>query len=69
LYRLRQDNPWPANLIPLTAVGPWVAGRKHPVYLLAHAVDRVQVEGLAGNQKTNIQQLTPVYIGVLLPVP
>ena len=69
LYRLRQDSHWPTNLVPLNAVGQWVDGRKHPVYLVAHAVDRVQVEGLAGIQKTNIQQLTPVYIGVLLPVP
>jgi len=69
LYRLRQDRQWPTNLVPLNAVGPWVAERKHPVYLVAHTVDRVQVESLAGIQKTNIQQLTPVYIGVLLPVP
>jgi len=69
LYRLRTDRQWPANLVPLNAVGPWVAARHHPVYLVAHAIDRGKVEDLAGLQKTNIQQLTPVYIGVLLPVP
>ncbi len=69
LYRLRQDQPWPTNLVPFATAGQWVAARRHPVYVVAHAVDRIPVENLAGIQKTNIQQLTPVYIGVLLPVP
>ncbi len=31
--------------------------------------DRFQLEAVAGIQKTNIQQLTPQYVGVLLPAP
>jgi hypothetical protein len=69
LYRLRADSHWPAGVIPLQAVEQRVVTRDHPVYLLAHAVDRGQVEALAGIQKTNIQPLTPAYVGVLLPAP
>lgn len=69
LYRLRQDQPWPTNLVPFATAGQWMAARRHPVYVVAHAVDRIPVENLAGIQKTNIQQLTPVYIGVWLPAP
>jgi hypothetical protein len=36
---------------------------------LARTGDRSRVEAVAGIQQTNIQQLTPNYIGVLLPAP
>jgi len=69
LYRLRADRQWPASVVPIQAVGQRVAGRDHPVYLLAHAADRGQVEALAGIQKNNLELLTPAYVGVLLPAP
>jgi len=69
LYRLRQDPRWPASLVPVAAAGPWLSARTHPVYLLAHASDRPQMESLAGIQKTNVQQLASSYLGVLLPAP
>ena len=69
LFRLKNEPAWPANLVPVAEFDQWLAGRKHPVYLLARASDRVRLESVAGIQKTNIQQLTPLYVGVLLPAP
>ena len=69
LFRLKNDPAWPANLVPVTNFDQWISRRTQPVYLLAHTNARVQLENVAGIQKTNIQQLTPLYVGVLLPAP
>jgi hypothetical protein len=69
LFRLKNDPAWPANLVPVTNFDQWISRRTQPVYLLAHTNARVQLENVAGIQKTNIQQLTPLYIGILLPAP
>jgi uncharacterized membrane protein len=69
LFRLKNDPHWPTNLVPVTEFDHWLAGRKHPVYLLANSNRSFQLEAVAGIQKTNLQQLTPQYVGVLLPAP
>jgi hypothetical protein len=69
LFRLKNDPHWPTNLVPVTEFDHWLAARKHPVYLLAHSYQRFQLEAVAGIQKTNLQQLTPQYVGILLPAP
>ena len=67
LFELKHNPGWPTNLVPLTEFNRWLAGRDHPVYLLAHPVLQPWLEAIHGIQKTNIQQLTPDYVGVLLP--
>jgi len=67
LYRLKNETNWPANLVPVTGFDHWLAAQKTPVYLLARSSDRVRLAASAGVQQTNIQQLTPLYAGVLLP--
>jgi 4-amino-4-deoxy-L-arabinose transferase-like glycosyltransferase len=69
LFRLKNDPKWPTNLVPVAEFDHWLAARKQPVYLLAHASDQARLEAVAGIQKTNLQQLTPQYVGVLLPAP
>jgi 4-amino-4-deoxy-L-arabinose transferase-like glycosyltransferase len=69
LFRLRNDPNWPTNLVPVKELDHWLAARTHPVYLLCHSDNRARLEAVAGIQKTNLQQLTPQYIGVLLPAP
>jgi 4-amino-4-deoxy-L-arabinose transferase-like glycosyltransferase len=69
LFRLKDDPNWPTNLVPVAKFNDWLAARNHPVYLLAHSSDQARLEVIAGIQKTNIQQLTPLYVGVLLPAP
>ncbi len=67
LFRLNNDAAWPANLMSVTNFDRWISLRTQPVYLLARPYNRSRLETVAGIQKTNIQTLTPDYIGVLLP--
>ncbi len=69
LFRLKKDAAWPVNVVPVTNFDQWISQRTEPVYLLAHANARTQLEAVVGTQKTNIQQLPPLYIGILLPAP
>jgi hypothetical protein len=69
LFRLQNETNWPANLMAATNFDQWISQRAHPVYLLARSNYRFRLETVAGIQKTNIQQLTPLYVGVLLPAP
>jgi hypothetical protein len=69
LFRLKNEPNWPTNLVPAAKLNDWLAGRKRPVYLLARSSDQTRLETVAGIQKTNIQHLTPQYVGVLLPAP
>ncbi len=69
LFRLNNDPAWPTNLVPLTNVDLWISQRKQPVYLVAREKNRAELEAVVGNQKSDIQPLTPPYIGVLLTAP
>jgi 4-amino-4-deoxy-L-arabinose transferase-like glycosyltransferase len=69
LFSLKHEPHWPTNLVPVAELDHWLAGRNHPAYLLAHSRGRGRLEAIAGIQKTNIQQLTPLYVGVLISAP
>ncbi len=69
IYRLKTENPWPANLVPVAELNQWLASRNHPVFLLAKQGDRARLEAIAAGRGAAVQQLTPFYIGVLLPSP
>jgi 4-amino-4-deoxy-L-arabinose transferase-like glycosyltransferase len=69
LFRLKNEPGWPADFVAATNFDRWILRRTHPVYLLARSNFRFRLEAVAGIQKTNIQQLTPAYVGVLLPAP
>jgi hypothetical protein len=69
LFRLKNDPAWPTNLVPLTNFDLWISQRKQPVYLVAREKNRAELEAVVGNQKTDIQPLTPPFIGVLLTAP
>ena len=69
LFRLKNDPHWPDNLVPLTNFDRWISQRSRPVYLVAREKNRPRLETIAGVQPTDIQPLTPPYIGVLLPAP
>jgi len=66
LFNLK-NNPWPSNMVPLPDFEHWLAGRDHPVYLVVRAKDRTQLEAIAAVRAVTIQQLTPQYLGALLP--
>jgi 4-amino-4-deoxy-L-arabinose transferase-like glycosyltransferase len=69
LFRLKNDPNWPTNLVPVEKLNDWLARRKQPVYLLTRSEEQFRLEAVTGIQKTNIQQVTPLYVGVLLPAP
>ena len=69
LFRLKHEPQWPTNLVPVTNFDQWISQRTHQVYLVVRERNRPRLEAIAGIQKTNIQQLTPYYIGALLPAP
>jgi len=69
IFRLKTENPWPTNLVPVAELNQWLAARNHPVFLLARQEDRSRLEASAANRGATIEQLTPFYIGVLLPSP
>ena len=69
IYRLKNDPVWPTNMIKVADFNRWLAGRTHPVYMVANQNSRVIFEKMAGIETTNIQTLTPSFIGVFLPAP
>ena len=69
LYQIKNSPQWPTNLVPVGQFAPWLAARKKPVYLLARADEKFQLQAIAGVPTNNLRQLTPQYAGVLLPAP
>ena len=69
LFRMNNDPAWPTNLVQLTNFDLWISQRKQPVYLVAREKNRAAVEAIAGVKKTDIQSLTPQFVGVLLTAP
>jgi 4-amino-4-deoxy-L-arabinose transferase-like glycosyltransferase len=69
LFRLKNDPAWPTNLVQVINFDLWISQRKQPVYLVAREKNRAELEAVVGNQKADIQSLTPPYIGVLLTAP
>jgi hypothetical protein len=69
LFRLQNDLQWPTNLVPVTNFDQWISQRNQEVYLITREKNRSRLEAIAGVQATDIQPLTPPYIGVLLKAP
>jgi 4-amino-4-deoxy-L-arabinose transferase-like glycosyltransferase len=69
LFSLKHDPEWPTNLVASTNFDSWILRQTHPVYLVALENDRPRLNAIVGVQKTDIQSLTPPYIGVLLSAP
>jgi 4-amino-4-deoxy-L-arabinose transferase-like glycosyltransferase len=67
LFQLKSGQPWPSNLVAVSDFNRWLARREHPVYLVVRQQDRSRLEAIAAARKTTIRQLTPKYVGALLP--
>jgi 4-amino-4-deoxy-L-arabinose transferase-like glycosyltransferase len=67
LFHLKSGQPWPSNLVAVSDFDHWLATREHPVYLVAKQRDRSRLEAIVAARKTTIRQLTPQYVGALLP--
>ena len=69
LFRLKNDPAWPTNLVQLANLDQWISQQNSQVYLITREKTRPRLEAIVGVQKTDIQPLTPPYIGVLLTAP
>lgn len=69
LFSLSSGKPWPDRLVPLGALGERLAGRRHPLYLMAREEGLARLRTLAGPEAAEIQRLPGGYVGVLLPAP
>lgn len=69
LFRLKSGQTWPSNLVTVSDFDHWLAARKQPLYLVVRQQDRPRLEAIAASRNTAIQQLTPQYVGALLPPP
>jgi len=71
LFCLKSAQVWPTNVVPFDGLDQWLAGRNHAVYLIARAngQDQPVLQAIATKRGAPVQQLTPLYLGVLLPAP
>jgi 4-amino-4-deoxy-L-arabinose transferase-like glycosyltransferase len=67
LSSLKSEQSWPPNLVAVSNFDRWLATRNHPVYLILRQQNRSRLEAIAAARGATIRQLTPLYVGVLLP--
>lgn len=70
LFRLREQSAnWPSGLVRLDELDAWLASRQQPVFLITFWWDRPRLESIATPRQATVQELTPEYVGALLPAP
>jgi 4-amino-4-deoxy-L-arabinose transferase-like glycosyltransferase len=67
LFSLKSGTAWPSNLVAVSDFDHWLATRNHPVYLVVREQDRARLEAIAAGRGATFRQLTPQYVGALLP--
>jgi 4-amino-4-deoxy-L-arabinose transferase-like glycosyltransferase len=67
LFSLKSGAAWPSNLVAVSDFDHWLATRKHPVFLVVRQQDRARLETIAAGRGAIFRQLTPQYVGALLP--
>jgi len=67
VFMLKRVTPWPDQVVPVSALASWLAGRPAPVYLLADAGGRARLDSIATPRAAGVTQLTDGWWGVLLP--
>ncbi|WP_052807921.1 ArnT family glycosyltransferase [Methyloterricola oryzae] len=69
LYRLGSGPLDPARVVPLGQLRPWLKRSGHPIYLLANASGRVELEAIAKQRGIGVVQLGDRYWGALFRPP
>ena len=67
VFMLKRVTPWPDQVVPVSSLASWLAGRPAPVYLLADAGGRARLDSIATPRAAGVTQLTDGWWGVLLP--
>lgn len=66
LFSLKSGKPWPERVVPLAQRDAWLAGRDHPVFLMARGDDVEQLDTIAEKYGASQIELGFGYWGVLL---
>ena len=69
VFLLKRVSPWPDGVVPLAALGEWLAARRGPVYLLADADGRSRLDSIAASRTAAVDTLGDGWCGALLPAP
>jgi 4-amino-4-deoxy-L-arabinose transferase-like glycosyltransferase len=67
LYSLKKNPHWPKDIVPQAKFESWLASRKRPVFLIMKQEHRAKLEALAASRGGTVRELTPAYVGALLP--
>jgi 4-amino-4-deoxy-L-arabinose transferase-like glycosyltransferase len=67
LFSLKKNPHWPQNIVPKEKFESWLASRKTPVFLIMKRKHRAKIEALAASRGGTLRELTPAYVGALLP--
>jgi 4-amino-4-deoxy-L-arabinose transferase-like glycosyltransferase len=67
LFSLKNNPHWPQNIVPREKFESWLASRKTPVFLIMKQKHRTKLEALAASRGGTVRELTPAYVGALLP--
>jgi hypothetical protein len=69
LFALASGKPWPERIVPYRSRDLWLAGRRHPVLLLARKEQAAELEALAGRHGLATTEVSLGYRAVLFPAP
>lgn len=69
LFSLQRGEPWPERVVPLAQRDAWLAGRDHPVFLMARGDDVEQLDTIAEKYGASQIELGFGYWGALLAPP
>jgi hypothetical protein len=64
---LRRKNRWPAGLVHLDDLDPWLKRQTRPVYLLAREPARAILDEFAASRGVPVREVHPRWFGALLP--
>jgi len=66
-FSIARDAALPPGIVPLGQLQSWLAGRSHPVYLLASDDDQKTLGAIAAERGVAVTRLSPSYWAALLP--
>jgi 4-amino-4-deoxy-L-arabinose transferase-like glycosyltransferase len=69
LFTLKAARPWPKGIVPVAQLDRWLAGRRHPIYLLAGEAHLPRLRSIAAKYDAKVDELGSGYWAALIPHP
>ncbi len=69
LFSLASGKTWPERIVPMAHLDRWLAGRSHPIFLIAGRRHWTELDAIAVRHRVASQELGPGYRAILLPAP